>query len=55
MRCIILRAILIANFALPIISLAQNEIRIGLTISETGHFSMEIGPFRKLFQAWAHP
>lgn len=54
MRCIILIAILIANFALPNISLAQNEIRIGLTISETGHFSTEIGPFRKLVQAWAH-
>ena len=25
-----------------------------MTISETGHFSTEIGPFRKLVEAWAH-
>jgi len=34
-------------------SWAQNEIRIGLTISESGHFSTEIGPFRKLVEVWA--
>lgn len=34
-------------------SWAQNEIRIGLTVSESGHFSTEIGPFRKLVEAWA--
>jgi len=34
-------------------SWAQNEIRIGLTVSESGHFSSEIGPFRKLVEVWA--
>jgi branched-chain amino acid transport system substrate-binding protein len=29
------------------------EIRIGATVSETGHFSSEIGPFRRLLNAWA--
>jgi hypothetical protein len=43
MRCIILIANIIGNFALSKISLAQNEIRIGLIISETDHFSTKIG------------
>ena len=34
-------------------SWAQNEIRIGLTVSESGPFSSEIGPFRSLVEAWA--
>ena len=31
----------------------QKEVRIGLTVSETGHFSTEVGPFRNLVEAWA--
>lgn len=49
--------ILFLSIVLPVVlteySLAQNEIRIGLTVSETGHFSTEVGPFRKLVEAWA--
>jgi branched-chain amino acid transport system substrate-binding protein len=30
-----------------------NEIRIGATLSQSGHFATEVGPFRKLFEAWA--
>ena len=37
----------------PPVSWGDEEIRIGLTISETGPFSTEIGPFRKLVNAWA--
>ena len=32
---------------------AADTFRIGATVSETGHFATEIGPFRKLMQAWA--
>ncbi|MFC1862980.1 amino acid ABC transporter substrate-binding protein [Thermodesulfobacteriota bacterium] len=53
MRWILLIAFFLLNFTLPNNSFSQNEIRIGLTISETGHFSAEIGPFRKLAEAWA--
>lgn len=28
-------------------------VRIGVTVSETGHFATEVGPFRKLIEAWA--
>lgn len=34
------------------VSGAQN-IKIGATISETGHFATEVGPFRNLFKIWA--
>ncbi|MFC1823957.1 amino acid ABC transporter substrate-binding protein [Thermodesulfobacteriota bacterium] len=30
-----------------------SAIRIGATVSQTGHFSSEIGPFRRLMEAWA--
>ena len=32
---------------------ADDAIRIGATVSATGHFASEIGPFEKLFTAWA--
>ena len=31
---------------------AADTFRIGATVSETGHFATEIGPFRKLLQVW---
>jgi hypothetical protein len=31
----------------------ENVVRIGATVSETGHFATEVGPFGKLFRAWA--
>lgn len=31
----------------------SGRIRIGATVSATGHFSTEVGPFRRLFRAWA--
>ena len=31
----------------------SGSIRIGATVSATGHFSTEVGPFRRLFRAWA--
>lgn len=30
-----------------------NEIHIGATVSQSGHFSSEIGPFERLMKAWA--
>ncbi len=30
-----------------------DAIRIGATVSQTGHFSSEIGPFKRLMEAWA--
>lgn len=32
---------------------APKAIRIGATVSQTGHFSSEIGPFKRLMNAWA--
>lgn len=32
---------------------AAEKFRIGATVSETGHFATEIGPFRQLLEAWA--
>jgi branched-chain amino acid transport system substrate-binding protein len=32
---------------------AEMQFRVGATVSETGHFTTEIGPFRKLLEAWA--
>ncbi len=29
------------------------EIRIGATVSATGKFATEVGPFKKLLEAWA--
>jgi branched-chain amino acid transport system substrate-binding protein len=31
----------------------QDSIHIGATVSQTGHFSTEIGPFKRLMNAWA--
>ena len=54
MRCLaILFLIVMLSIFFSQYSLAQDEIRIGLTISESGHFSSEIGPFRKLVEVWA--
>jgi len=35
------------------LSAAPTEIRIGATVSETGKFATEVGPFSRLFTAWA--
>jgi len=32
---------------------APDAIHIGATVSQTGHFSSEIGPFKRLMNAWA--
>jgi hypothetical protein len=32
---------------------APDVIHIGATVSQTGHFSSEIGPFKRLMNAWA--
>jgi branched-chain amino acid transport system substrate-binding protein len=32
---------------------APDTIHIGATVSQTGHFSSEIGPFKRLMKAWA--
>ena len=32
---------------------APESIRIGATVSESGHFSSEVGPFARLMKAWA--
>lgn len=32
---------------------APAEIRIGATVSQSGHFSSEVGPFKRLMEAWA--
>ncbi|HIJ19965.1 MAG TPA: ABC transporter substrate-binding protein, partial [Deltaproteobacteria bacterium] len=32
---------------------APDAIHIGATVSQTGHFSSEIGPFERLMNAWA--
>lgn len=32
---------------------AAEPVRIGATVSETGHFATEVGTFRGLFEAWA--
>jgi branched-chain amino acid transport system substrate-binding protein len=32
---------------------APDKILIGATVSQTGHFSSEIGPFKRLMEAWA--
>lgn len=29
------------------------EVRIGATVSQTGHFASEVGPFARLLEAWA--
>lgn len=34
-------------------SSSPNAIHIGATVSQTGHFSSEIGPFKRLMNAWA--
>lgn len=34
-------------------ALAGESIRIGATVSASGHFASEVGPFKKLFEAWA--
>ena len=51
-RLLILFFIVILSFTFSEYSWAQKEVRIGLTVSESGHFSTEIGPFRKLVEAW---
>lgn len=39
---------------IPVVaSSAPDAIRIGATVSQTGHFSSEIGPFKRLMNAWA--
>ena len=37
----------------PAASTAPEAIRIGATVSQSGHFSSEIGPFKRLMNAWA--
>jgi len=32
---------------------APDAVHIGATVSQTGHFSSEIGPFKRLMNAWA--
>jgi branched-chain amino acid transport system substrate-binding protein len=32
---------------------AAETIRVGATVSQTGHFAAEVGPFKKLFDAWS--
>jgi len=32
---------------------APAEIKIGATVSQSGHFSSEVGPFKRLMEAWA--
>ena len=34
-------------------AISGETLRIGATVSATGHFASEIGPFEKLFSAWA--
>jgi len=39
---------------IPVVaSSAPDAIHIGATVSQTGHFSSEIGPFKRLMNAWA--
>jgi len=41
-------------FSLTVATVTAGEtLRIGATVSATGHFASEIGPFKKLFTAWA--
>jgi branched-chain amino acid transport system substrate-binding protein len=37
----------------PALSAAPEVIHIGATVSQSGHFSSEIGPFERLMNAWA--
>ena len=32
---------------------APDAVHVGATVSQTGHFSSEIGPFKRLMNAWA--
>ena len=55
MRSIIGAVLLISCLAVcrvPALA-ADDAIRIGATVSATGHFASEIGPFKRLFTAWA--
>ncbi len=45
---------LLAGLVIASAAEAVEPLRIGATVSETGHFATEVGPFRALFQAWAH-
>jgi len=45
---------LLAGLVIASSAEAVEPLRIGATVSETGHFATEVGPFRALFQAWAH-
>ncbi len=45
--------LLILLLPCPVRAADPQAIRIGATVSETGKFAVEVGPFRKLFEAWA--
>lgn len=47
--CLLLVLLIMAGNAIS----AQEYIHIGATVSQTGHFSTEIGPFKRLMNAWA--
>lgn len=39
---------------IPVVAIsASSYIHIGATVSQTGHFSSEVGPFKRLMNAWA--
>lgn len=39
--------------ALPAAAAAPDAIVVGATVSQSGHFSSEVGPFKRLMDAWA--
>ncbi|MFO7784332.1 MAG: amino acid ABC transporter substrate-binding protein [Thermodesulfobacteriota bacterium] len=48
----LIAAVLVVLLGTPI-AVSAGPVRVGATVSETGHFATEVGPFRALLEAWA--
>jgi len=46
-------ALIVCLAAVPATAAAPDAIVIGATVSQSGHFSSEVGPFKRLMDAWA--
>ena len=53
-RALFICLVLAIFIGMPLAAMgAPDAIHIGATVSQTGHFSSEIGPFKRLMNAWA--
>ncbi len=52
-RKIVVMITLLASLVVSPVAFGAGPVRVGATVSETGHFATEVGPFRDLLEAWA--